>query len=51
MFLHFVEDGQIAELKDQMQFLLASKHFDQVHQVRMFQLLQRNQSVIIIPFK
>lgn len=39
MLFQFVEYGQIAIFKDQVEFLLATKHFNQIDQVGMFQLL------------
>lgn len=46
MAVQLVEDGVIAVLEDQVKLPFASKHFDQIHQVGVFQLLHRQKTEI-----
>lgn len=40
IFLQFVQYRSFAEFEHQMQFFIPFENFDQIHQIRMFQLLK-----------
>ena len=42
VLLQLIEDSVVAELENEMQLPLPSKHLDQVHQVRVLQVLQHS---------
>lgn len=42
MAVEFIEDRVVAVLKHEMKLPFAPEHLDQIHQVGMFQLLQRS---------
>jgi len=44
MAVQLVEDGVIAVLEHQVKLPFASKHFHQIHQIGVFQLLHRHKS-------
>lgn len=41
MFLQLMQHCVVAVLEDEVQFALASEHLDQVHQVRVLQILSK----------
>lgn len=40
MFFKLVENCSITKFEDEMEFPLPPKHFDQVHKIRVFQILE-----------